>query len=260
MKSNLINLSVCMIVKNEEKYLRNCLLSVKDIANEIIIVDTGSEDNTISIAKEFNADITSIKWNDNFSEARNISISKALGKWILIIDADERLEPKSQSELNQIIQSSDKAVYSVIINSRYKIFNYYDVSLANRLFLNNPELRFHNLVHEEITYSALKLGYEFRNSNIEMKHLGYSLNYELMKKKALRNLKLLLKEIKTSPNPIKYFTIAQCYGILKDYRNVIKYLKLLKTYGKNNVPVFYWNEANRILKQIYSSRKKLKPI
>ena len=81
-----------MITKNEEKYLEQCLNSIKDIVNEIIIIDTGSIDKTKDIVKKFNAKIFDFKWSDDFSEARNESLKHATKDWILVLDAVEIIE------------------------------------------------------------------------------------------------------------------------------------------------------------------------
>ncbi len=86
-------LSLCMIVKNEEKHLARCLSSVKDVADEIVIVDTGSTDKTIEIAESFSAKIFHFDWVNDFSAARNFALSKCTGDWILYLDADEELNP-----------------------------------------------------------------------------------------------------------------------------------------------------------------------
>src|SRR5574343_299448 len=92
-----MKLSACLMVKNEEENLPRCLNSIKDVVDEIIIVDTGSTDSTIEIAKEYTDKIYIHPWENNFSKHRNQSISYATGDWILIIDADEELiiHPKS---------------------------------------------------------------------------------------------------------------------------------------------------------------------
>ena len=88
-------LSIVMMVKNEEKYLDKTLYSLQnlmnDIDSELIILDTGSTDKTIDIAKKYTQNVYFEKWNNNFSDMRNISISYASGEWILILDADEEL-------------------------------------------------------------------------------------------------------------------------------------------------------------------------
>ncbi len=82
-------LSLCMIVKNEEENIGRCLASVKPVVDEMIVVDTGSTDRTIDIAKAFGAQVYDFEWTNNFAEARNFSLSKAAGDWILVLDADE---------------------------------------------------------------------------------------------------------------------------------------------------------------------------
>ena len=97
-------LSICMMIKNEEKNLRRCLDSLQplreSIPSELIIVDTGSEDNSIAIAKEYTDKVYTHPWNNDFSAMRNITIGYAAGGWVLIIDADEELvEDKGIIEL-----------------------------------------------------------------------------------------------------------------------------------------------------------------
>jgi glycosyltransferase involved in cell wall biosynthesis len=84
-------ISLCMIVKNEERYLDNCLKSVKDVVDEIVIVDTGSEDRTVEIAKNYTDKVYFHPWKNSFSEARNHYLKYAAGDWIFQIDADEEL-------------------------------------------------------------------------------------------------------------------------------------------------------------------------
>ena len=114
-------LSLCMIVKDEEKLLASCLNSVKDVVNQMVIVDTGSMDDTINIAKDFGAEVYKFPWTDHFAEARNESIKYATGDWILWMDADETLDPESISELTDRIKERNKNVFcSIRITSRNK--------------------------------------------------------------------------------------------------------------------------------------------
>ncbi len=96
-------LSVCMIAKNEEENLPRCLKNLQPIANEIILVDTGSTDRTKEIAHAFGAQVFDFPWNDDFSAARNFSLSKANGQWILVHDADEIISPKDYEKLRAIV-------------------------------------------------------------------------------------------------------------------------------------------------------------
>src|SRR3990170_9028860 len=107
------NISACMIVKNEEEFLPNCLNSIKAAVDEIIVVDTGSADDTVNIAKNFGAKVYHHPWNDSFSEARNHCLNYASGDWILQIDADEELEQADIPKLRLVI--SDNRYNGIII-------------------------------------------------------------------------------------------------------------------------------------------------
>ena len=101
-------ISLCMITKNEEKFLELCLNSVKSIVDEIIIVDTGSTDKTKEIAKKFNAKIIDFKWIDDFSAAKNESLKHATRDWVLVLDADEVIEKKDLDKIKNAIENSEK--------------------------------------------------------------------------------------------------------------------------------------------------------
>ena len=100
-------LSLCMIVKDEEAALARCLDSVKEYVDEIVIVDTGSKDSTKQIAKKYTEKIYDFKWSSDFSAARNFSLSKAYGSWILVLDADEAMDRKSVKSMLELIKNTD---------------------------------------------------------------------------------------------------------------------------------------------------------
>ena len=119
-------ISLCMIVKNEEVFLRGCLDSVKDFVDEIVIVDTGSEDATLQIAREAGAKIIETEWNDDFSAARNLSLSEANYEWILVLDADERIAKRDLEQLKQLITQTK--TFGFRLNQRTYLIN---LSLTN---------------------------------------------------------------------------------------------------------------------------------
>src|SRR3989344_2193313 len=100
-------ISLCMITKNEEKYLGQCLDSVKELVDEIIILDSGSTDKTKEIAKKFKAKMLDFKWNDDFSEARNESLKHATKDWILVLDADEIIEKDDLEKIKEIVKDKE---------------------------------------------------------------------------------------------------------------------------------------------------------
>jgi hypothetical protein len=111
-------LSVCMIVKNEERFLGQCLASVKEIADELIVIDTGSIDRTVEIAREHGAQVGHFEWCNDFAAARNASIALATGDWILFLDADEELSPAEKQTLPTLLASNNTALIRLpLINS-----------------------------------------------------------------------------------------------------------------------------------------------
>lgn len=223
-------LSLCMIVKNEEDYLEDCLKSVAGVVDEIVIVDTGSTDDTLNIARKYNANIFNFEWINDFSAARNYALSKTSCEWILYLDADERLSPESYEEIEKIKNNDIKAGYfcSVISfdehNSKPNLIRY------NRLFRNSSDIYFEGKIHEQIVHSLNKNEYQLLESDIKIFHEGYNIPQHKMVEKANRNLQLLLEEYKKEQNDYLIFQIAQTYGVLIDNEKAIEYFdKIIKS-------------------------------
>lgn len=203
-----------MIVKNEEKYLAGCLDSVKDVAGEIVIVDTGSTDNTVSIAEKYNANIYHFPWIGDFSAARNIALNKASGDWILYLDADERLSSESTEEIKKIISGDVRGAYRCRVISVSDSDNHHSVMSYSRLFLNDVKVRFRGKVHEQIEDSVKENGYPVLNSSVEIIHLGYNVSENELQTKAERNLQILLDEFNKTGSSYYAFQLGQTLGIL----------------------------------------------
>ncbi len=148
-------LSLCMIVKNEEDVLARCLKSVKSLVNEIIIVDTGSTDKTLDIAKDFGAIILQYEWTDDFSAARNFSLNHVTGEWILVLDADEILMFDSNEQIARLLKDDDAEGYFIRIVNLLGEPPDFEISdgLAVRLFRNRQEYQFEGVIHEQIKNS-----------------------------------------------------------------------------------------------------------
>lgn len=215
-----------MIVKNEEKHLEECLQSVKDVVDEIIIVDTGSTDNTIKIAESFGALVYHHKWNNDFSEARNYSLSKVTSDWVLYLDADERLDASAKHLLKKLTSNRDKIGY------RCKIYNVDEINKKpklqhyTRLFRNIKGIRFSGKAHEQIDDSLFAHGCKIQNSELLINHYGYNIDKEGLKQKAKRNLDLLLLDYQNNPSGYCAFQIANSYSILNDLANTFNYHSL----------------------------------
>lgn len=207
--------SLCMITKNESQYITRCLNSVKDYVNEIIVVDTGSTDGTPGIAQQLGAHVSHFDWQDDFSAARNFSLEKATGDWILFLDADEELEQSSGKKLQEIIQTKD------ISGCFIKVVNYIgeEGSLETcsdiifRLFRNSERYRFHGAVHEQIVDVILEQepNAKFLTcEEISIIHYGYLESEIRLKDKKKRNLDILRNELDKKPSDT---TLRYHYGI-----------------------------------------------
>lgn len=219
-------LSLTMIVKNEGAYLEECLCSVKGIADDIVVVDTGSTDKTVEIAEKHGARIFNFNWIGDFSAARNFALSKAEGEWILYLDADERLDKGSKKEIERIIASKDKAGYFCTVKS-LDCENNRDNSMRYvRLFRNITGIQFSGKVHEQISASLTENGVKLLNSKILINHLGYNISIEEKRKKASRNLQLLLEEYEGGKSGYFAYQLANTYSILGDAENSLKFYQI----------------------------------
>jgi len=220
-------LSLCMIVKNEEKNIGECLKSAQGLADEIIIADTGSTDKTVEIAQSYGAKIEHITWNNDFSAARNHSISKATSRWIIWLDADDRLPKKTVEELRQKLsgETPNKVFSLVVCNSADEGKTGVRVSQI-RVFPNNPKIRFESRIHEQILPSVRKLKLIEERLSLEVFHTGYA-DPAVLKEKQVRNLALFKEEypdpMKMDPNAMYHYAIS--YEIIEDYENALVWFK-----------------------------------
>ncbi|MGA9293864.1 MAG: glycosyltransferase [Ignavibacteriaceae bacterium] len=219
-------LTLSMIVKNEEKYLYDCLKSVNDFADEIVLVDTGSSDNTINIAKEFNVKVYNYSWIDDFSAARNFALGKSTGQWILYLDADERLSRKSINELKNIIKGNDLTGYRCTVKSVDEVNGNPNFMKYTRLFHNNPNIKFTGKIHEQIDDSLIENGYQISDTTVEIIHIGYNVADKDLKNKAVRNLKILKDEFEKNKSSYYAYQLANTYTTLENYDEANKYYKL----------------------------------
>lgn len=219
-------LSLCMIVKNEEKHLPGCLESVRDIVDEIVVTDTGSDDSTVEIAKSYGAAVYEVPWENDFSKARNFAMSKTTSDWILYLDADERLDAGSLESIKAVIKENKKLGVRCKIYNEDKISNKPKLQSYTRLFKKTKDVGFRGKVHEQIDDSLVELKYQIINSDILINHIGYSISKDGLKNKAERNLKLLHAEYEENPNGYTAFHLGNSYNILKDSDSAYSYYKI----------------------------------
>lgn len=235
-------LSIGMIVKNESTHLKNCLTHLQPIIDaldsELIIADTGSTDDTVVIAKEFATKVIEIKWNDDFSWARNHTIEAATGEWYMFLDADEYF-----IETGDLIRFFKSGEYKKYKNATYGVRDYqldgtFRAAMLRRLCVLTPTTRFTGRVHEQ-----LPVEFPSANLNSYVRHYGYvsDENPELSRQKMLRNLPILEKEHKENPtaiNPLRY--LAYSYMDLGEKDKAFKYMDMLMDIvGKNPDEVMY---------------------
>jgi glycosyltransferase involved in cell wall biosynthesis len=177
-KSKSITVSLCAIVKNEARRIADCLDSAKDFVDEVIVVDTGSTDDTIAIAKQCGAKVFKFAWCDDFAAARNYALSHATGNWILVLDADEKLDPETKLALRQIMQQPECIAANLVRQEIGALQSPY--SLVSRLFRHRKDINFFGYYHESIDDSVAKICRDqpswkvFTVPGISIQHYGYS--------------------------------------------------------------------------------------
>lgn len=220
-------LSLTMIVKNESRCLSRCLDSVRDIVSEIIIVDTGSTDNTKEIAKKYNCSIYNFDWEEDFSSARNYAIEKSTGDWNLILDADEYISNDCKETIMNFINnpSNQNKVAQVKIVSNFLEDNQEKESQSFISRIAPKYTKFSGKIHEQ-------LGVDLKREriNVEIKHDGY-----FFIDKSNRNLDLLLSSVKKNPkNCYLLYQTAKTYNIAKKFNEADTFFKkCYKTIDKN---------------------------
>lgn len=228
-------ISLCQIAKNESQYIGQCLRSVSPICTEMITIDTGSTDGTKEIAEGLGARTYSFTWNNNFSDARNLSLDKATQPWILRIDPDEVIDGKNIDKIWELTQ--DNSVDGYI----FPIMNFLEdpkttkeakwvLSETCRLFKNNPKVRYGGLIHEELDDSFKTLAKErqviIKKVPYPIYHFGYLRPEKFKAQKWDYYCKLGEEQKKLTPNdPRPYFSVAVHYFHVGDWHKAIENYK-----------------------------------
>jgi glycosyltransferase involved in cell wall biosynthesis len=222
-------LSICMIVKNEEHHLGDCLKSVQGFSEQIVVVDTGSADNTVKVADSFGAKVTHSNWSNDFSYSRNISLDQATCRWILWLDADDRVPPSEIEKFTRLKSAPpDQAFFMMIRNVRRGGFGEQWFQL--RMFPNHPGIRFERKIHEQILPSLGRLRIPTKQVDVRIDHLGYE-NPKMQRDKARRNLGILFADLANHPDdPLYLAAIANSYFVIEEFGEAIKwYKRILET-------------------------------
>ncbi len=201
-------LSVCLIARNEESSLPRALQSVRAVAGEIIVADTGSTDRTEQVAKDFGAIVCHFPWCEDFSAARNFAISQARGDWIFWLDADEELLPDSVNELRSCLAREEALAFHVRRQDleRADRLDHYTMMWQLRLFRRRDDLRFqgrcHPHFHPDIYEIERKTGLQVCFSSVALRHYGYV--GELRPAKLRRGARLMELELRERPGQLYY--------------------------------------------------------
>jgi tetratricopeptide (TPR) repeat protein len=204
-----------MIVRNECENLDACLASVAGLADEIIVIDTGSTDDTRGVAAKRGASVYEFAWVDDFSAARNESIKHASGEWIFWLDADDRVPEHSYEKLKSLIGSlpESNAAFLMTVVSPAPDGRPMFEALHARLFRNDARIRWEYPVHEQIAASVRRSGGELRRTDIGIVHVGY-LQSTSVSHKLERNLRIMDKSLEEKP--LDGFMLSCRAGTLAD--------------------------------------------
>jgi glycosyltransferase involved in cell wall biosynthesis len=262
-KSGEINLSVSMIIKNEEKHLADCIKNVAQYADEVIVVDTGSEDRSKEIALSLGAKVFDFKWINDFAAARNESLKHCNGRWILYLDADERLAEGSGEVIRRLISTADDniAAYICTIESPHlQLDGSTELHRGGypRLFRNYgyPTIQFQGRVHEQITPSLFALNKSVDFSDIVIKHLGYDVSREVMEQKIKRNYSMLIQHVQEEPlNSYAWFQLGQTLAQMKIFDQAENAIRMSIEIGSLSNSVYA--SATATLAQIVGAKKNL---
>ncbi|AVX30106.1 Tetratricopeptide repeat-containing protein [Carboxydocella thermautotrophica] len=212
------DISLCLIVRNEAESLATCLSSAQPWVAEIIVVDTGSTDDTRAIAARFTDKIYTFPWQDDFAAARNFALDQARGEWILVLDADEYLEPESAAFLPQLVTNASgvDAYLLPVKNLLVPDGSDWHLSWVLRLFRQDPWMRFQGQIHEQIMVPS---GYrtEIASKGPLIIHSGYL--PERRQNKHQRNLDLLQRALAAQPdNPYYHYYLGVEYLYIRNYQ------------------------------------------
>jgi len=222
------SIGLSMIVKNEAHTLRYCLESVRGLVSQIVVADTGSTDESVSIAREFNATVISVEWDNHFANARNAALARMTTDWILLLDADEELDHGTQRNIPALLLAPNVGGYVVPIRNympnrfnrgwdRMGMPNDYRHPRAKdapsfithencRLFRRHPDIYFSGLIHELVEPQIRSLGMKLASANFFIHHFGQLVDHESRQKKRLFYRELLRKKTEEHPEDFAAWT------------------------------------------------------
>lgn len=228
-----VELSLCMIVRNNARTIRACLESIRPFVDEMVVVDTGSTDDTPSIATELGARLFYFPWCDDFSAARNESVRKARGRWIFWMDSDDTISPACGQRLRELIGGAAAEVlgFTVDVHCPGRADRADEVTIVThvKLFRNRPDLRFEHRIHEQILPAIIRAGgppdSSIRQTDVFVTHSGYDHSPAGQAHKLERDLRILHRELIERPDhPFTLFNLGMTYTDVRRCDEAIEYL------------------------------------
>jgi tetratricopeptide (TPR) repeat protein len=207
-----MRISLCMIVRDEQEMLPRCLSAAAPVVDEIVIVDTGSTDTTIEIARSFGAKVIEREWTGSFAQARNASFQAATGDWLLHLDADEILVSDDAAALRALAGRTWREAF-MLREINYTGSGNTASAVTNdalRMVRNRPQYRFQGALHEQIAWSLpTHLPERIESTEIRIEHFGYLDEVRETRKKTQRNVELLNAEASSEPEgPFLHYNLG----------------------------------------------------
>ena len=247
-------LSVCMIVKNEAETLPTTLASVRPVADEIIIMDTGSTDDTIAVAEQHGAKVLPFAWCNDFSAARNASIDAATGDWILYIDADERLPETEYGKIREVIANPDIMAVNLSLHTPEDAGQVLETTTIDycRLFRRDSRIRLEGRIHEQVLPSINRIGGRVLRSDIILEHWAYHRSAQKDTERADRNMRMLREILQEDPADVFVrFYYAKTLRLLQRNDDAVReFLQVVREGGGVLKPRLR-AEAHTVLGQLY---------
>ncbi|WHX48714.1 glycosyltransferase [Paenibacillus woosongensis] len=243
------SISVCILAKDEEGTIKDCIRSINHFVKEIIVLDTGSTDRTREVAASEGATVIEGIWGNDFGKLRNELISYATQPYILMLDADERVMNSESIDFEyeiSLLQNAPNRAGRVEINNING--DRISVTKITRFFPNSSEYRYSGRIHEQLLYNGETP--ETISTKIKLEHYGYSEQAILLKNKIIRNQELLLKQLADHPNePYTLFQIGRTYLVNKQYDEASFYL--IEAYNYSNDKMSFYPSIIQALAATY---------
>lgn len=193
-------LSAALIMRDESLLLPDCLSALEGVADEVVIVDTGSADHSVELARSFGARVLELPWRGSFSEPRNLGLEQVRGEWVLYVDADERVEPIAREQLVERLQSAPEVALRILLRPFAHATPYFEY----RLWRNDPRIRFRGVMHERVVDAIRMVSVQDRRPigdwpGLILDHVGYDGDQQA---KHRRNLPLLEEQLRREPGNV----------------------------------------------------------